>query len=134
MLKKKSVIIFLSLYFPVLVWMGFIFYLSSIPNLKTGASIPTEFVFRKIVHLMEYAILAFLLARIFARGHCLDFKRIFIFSFLIVLIFSLSDELHQSFVIGRSGNFFDVGIDLVGGIIGLLIFEKIAKLFNNQKK
>ncbi len=125
MIDPGKVKIFFLYYIPILVWMGVIFYLSSVPNLKTGAAIPIEFFSRKIAHLTEYAILAGLFARAL-RIYQLDFKRIFVFSLVGVLIFSSSDELHQLFVIGRSGNFFDVGVDLLGSIGGLLIFKKIA--------
>lgn len=117
---------FLLYYIPILVWMGVIFYLSSVPNLKTGvADISLEFVLRKIAHLLEYAILAGLFARAL-RAHQFDFKMILVFSLIGVVIFSLSDEMHQLFVIGRSGNFFDVGVDLIGAVFGLFIFKKIT--------
>jgi len=119
-------------YFPILVWMGFIFLLSSIPSLKTGASIPVELIFRKFAHLTEYAILVWLFARIFYQLCHLSLRMTFIFSLLGVFLFSLSDEFHQFFVVGRSGNFFDVGFDLLGAVIGLIILWKYVVL-NNKK-
>lgn len=110
--------------------MGFIFYLSSIPNLKTGAAIPIELVFRKSAHLTEYAVLSFLFSRIFFHKFKLDYKRVLFFSLISSFLFALSDEFHQLFVLGRSGNLFDVGFDLVGIGLGLFIFWKI---FFNKK-
>lgn len=39
-------------------------------------------------------------------------------------LYSLSDEIHQLFVPGRSFQLMDLGLDLLGGIIGLIIYER----------
>ena len=40
---------------------------------------------------------------------------------LAALAYAFTDESHQTFVIGRSGNFFDVGIDSLGILVGVLV-------------
>ena len=124
--KSKKLKDFVRFYFPVLIWMGIIFYLSSIPSLKSGASVIfVEIILRKIAHLMEYAILAFLIFRIFfINKQCLFLKSLLI-SLLIIFLYSVGDEVHQLFVEDRAGKIIDVGIDLIGGIIGLLIAKLI---------
>ena len=50
-----------------------------------------------------------------------DFKKTGILSFLFSVIYALSDEFHQSFVLGRDGNIVDVLIDSSGALVGILV-------------
>jgi hypothetical protein len=59
MLKKT-----LYYWIPLLLWCYLIFYLSGIPNLKTDLG-TIDFVFRKIAHMTEYAVLFLLSYRAF---------------------------------------------------------------------
>jgi VanZ family protein len=52
-------------------------------------------------------------------------KKYILYSLLICLIYSISDEVHQIFVPGRSGEVFDVLIDTLGSFIGINILYKI---------
>ena len=45
-------------------------------------------------------------------------------SLLICLIYAFSDEIHQLFVLGRSGEFRDVLIDFCGSILGYFIINR----------
>ncbi|MDA3815031.1 MAG: VanZ family protein [Patescibacteria group bacterium] len=131
MFSFKKIENFFVFYLPILLWMGFIFYLSSLPNLKTGvASVSMEFILRKVAHLLEYAFLAFLFGRLFDNMYHSSKRKIFLLSLLGVLLFSLSDEFHQIFVEGRFGNVIDVGIDLLGGFLGLIFFLNIKNQLN----
>ncbi len=58
----------LSLWGPVFLWAGLIFYFSSIPDGRTGgvSELP-ELMFRKMAHLFVYGVLAFFLARALAE-------------------------------------------------------------------
>ncbi|MBD3282071.1 MAG: VanZ family protein [Candidatus Portnoybacteria bacterium] len=93
---------------PIIIWMGIIFYLSSIPGLQSG--LDNDFILRKIAHIMEYAILTFLLLRAF---NAKTTKKILITA-LISIAYAASDEYHQSFVLNRHGSLIDVGIDSIG--------------------
>jgi VanZ family protein len=53
---------------------------------------------------------------------------------LRLFIFSLSDEFHQLFVVGRSGNFLDVGFDLSGAMIGGILFWRYVVLTNKKEQ
>lgn len=102
-----------------LLWMGFIFYLSSFPDLSLkGEFAPYDFILRKIAHVTEYAVLSFLLKRNF-HGYVL--------TGLLSFAYAITDEIHQYFVPGRSGNFADLGIDAVGVLIGLIVYYWITK-------
>jgi VanZ family protein len=77
---------------------------------------------RKAGHLTEYAILAWLLARAF-RTSTVEFlrRRWFWSALTLVVVYSLSDEFHQSFVPTRGASFHDSLIDSAGGLLALLM-------------
>ena len=116
---------FLKYWAPVIIWMGVIFTLSAIPNLKTN--LEQDFLLRKIAHMVEFAILTLLLYRaIKNEGHKIN--KAIIYSLIIAFFYAFSDEFHQLFVRGRHGSLKDVGIDS----IGILIFS-IACYYKNRK-
>ena len=56
----------------------------------------------------------------------IEYKLVLI-SILVVLLYSISDEVHQLFVPGRSGEAFDVMIDTMGGFISTNILYLIYR-------
>ena len=44
-----------------------------------------------------------------------------------ILLFSVFDEIHQSFVPGRTSSISDIGLDLIGVLIGMTILELTKK-------
>lgn len=104
-------------YLPAILWSGVIFYLSSISGLKTGAeSFFWEVLLRKLAHVFEYIFLSWLIWRILYDCHKFSIAKSFFYSALIVLIFALSDELHQVFVDGRAGRMADIAVDFSAAI------------------
>ena len=77
---------------------------------------------RKAGHLTEYAILAWLAARAF-RTSSNEFlhRSWFLAALILVALYSLSDEFHQSFVSSRGASLHDCAIDTAGGL-AILIF------------
>lgn len=102
---------------PVILWAGVIFWLSSIPDLKT--ELKEDFILRKIAHILEFAILTFLLFRAIAVDKPL--VRSIIYSSIIALFYAFSDEFHQFFTRGRQGSLKDVAIDSIGILIVVLL-------------
>jgi VanZ family protein len=86
---------------------------------------------RKLAHFTEYAILGFLTV-----NFCLSFNMLYayIFSALICFLYAMSDEFHQLFVTGRSGQFKDVLIDTFGSITMIFIINLLNKVKNNHLK
>lgn len=109
----------LKFWLPVLIWTGIIFSFSSVPELKSG--LDQDFLLRKIAHILEFAILTFLLIRALNKER-ISIKRIAIYSFVFAIFYALTDEYHQSFVWGRQGSLKDVGIDGIGILIMSLIW------------
>ena len=78
---------------------------------------------RKIAHFLEYALLALLAARAFSSSsQRLLQRRWFLISLLLVVLYSLSDEYHQSFVQGRGASIYDSFIDMSGGLAALILY------------
>ncbi len=128
-------------YGPLILWMIFIFSASSgrfsasntskfirplllfiFPDMSEESLIFAHFIIRKLAHLVEYAVLALLAARAF-RDSSRQFLRRhrFLSSLLVVAVYALSDEYHQSFNPSRTGSIYDSLIDITGGLLALLL-------------
>lgn len=120
---------FIYLYSPVLVWMIFIFWLSSIPHLQATSNPFWNFVTRKSAHISEFGILGILLYRAFG------FKKTYL-AVLIALLYAGSDEYHQSFVPQRVGVLSDIIYDLSGILLGIGVvkWKKSAAVAKQPKK
>ena len=113
-----------------------IFLFSKQPEVESTKLASNLFV-RKLGHFSEYAILGFFafayFSNIFQTGReKIQLETSFFISFLFCFSYAVSDEFHQTFVIGRDGNFIDVLIDSVGVLFGIMIsyillFLKIFK-------
>lgn len=87
---------------------------------------------RKAAHMTEYAMLAILLGIHFFTIK-VSTKKFFILNISICVLYAMSDEFHQLFVDGRSGQIGDVGIDSIGVVFGTLIFYLFIKKNMNRK-
>ena len=87
-----------------------------------------HFITRKAGHFTEYAVLAFLARRAFITSSR-DFLQRYWFQLglLLVVIYGLLDEFHQSFVPSRTASIYDSAIDVAGGFTVLLIFYVYGK-------
>lgn len=127
-MKNKSTTQRILIYWiPVLIWAGFIFYLSDISGLRGGFSTPVEIVLRKIAHAGEFGFLAIFVLLLLTKGYSVELKKSVMISLLLVALYALSDELHQSFVAARDGNFKDVTVDILGAYIFLHLAVFVMK-------
>lgn len=100
------------------------------PHLSEGTLKILQFVVRKAGHFTEYAILALLAARAFrTSARELVRKRWFWASLLLIVVYSLSDEFHQSFYPSRTASIYDCMIDSLGGLTALVLLA-----FRNRSK
>ncbi len=81
---------------------------------------------RKMAHFTIYMILG-ILVTLLVREYNVSFYKCLFISLLVCLLYSISDEVHQLFVSGRSGEIRDVLIDTSGSFIGIFIFNKLFK-------
>ncbi len=115
--------IFRAYYAPIILWMTVIFLLSSIPgDGEQHAMRPLAYAVRKLAHVAEYAVLGFLLARLFLFHFHETVRHALVLSVLGGLIYAMSDEIHQVFVFGRQGKFTDVLFDGLGLVLGAWAF------------
>lgn len=115
---------FLKLWAPVIVWAGFIFFLSGVPNLKTD--LEYDFLLRKIGHIAEYFILTAFLYRAFKGSFNISVFSLFMYPAVLAFFYAVSDEIHQYFVLGRFCSVRDVLIDSLG-IMAFCILVRIKK-------
>ncbi len=81
-----------------------------------------EFPVRKMAHATEYAILGCLLTNL---CQSLSMKKAYMWSWLMGNAYAATDEFHQLFVPGRSGQITDVMLDSVGCLTGCLLIYLI---------
>lgn len=132
---------------PLVLWIGVIFYFSGpeasfnqtsriigpllhffFPDIMPETQATIHAIVRKTAHFTEYAVLAFLAVRAFLTSavSMLSQMPFLLALFLVVLIASL-DEFNQSFEASRTGSFWDVLIDISGGlvmIVTLVLFHR----------
>jgi len=132
-----------SRYFPLIAWLVFISYASSdnfsadntsriigplvlwlFPNTSAETLTTIHLITRKAAHFTEYAILAFLAARAFRTSPRPALaNRWFLVSLILIVVYALIDEYHQTFVPTRTGSIFDSLIDVTGGLATLLVIR-----------
>ena len=96
---------------------------------------PTDvltFMTRKAAHTVAYLVLG-VLAYSAVRNHGLPARRVAMIAVCIVVAYAISDEVHQLFVPGRSGELRDVLIDSVAGAVGILVSYFIYSKYLLQK-
>lgn len=119
--RKSLFKVLIVFWAPVLLWMGYIFYFSSLQ----GKDIPSLFPFQDIFfHCLTYLVLAFLFSRAVKNTFLIDsMNKIIIITLIFGIVYGLSDELHQAFVPGRNASSFDLLIDAAGSLFGGLIYK-----------
>jgi VanZ family protein len=100
----------------VAAWMAVIFFLSAQPTLPHVVFSLSDALQDVMGHFVAYAILTGLLYWALTG---VGSARPALFTFLIVFLYALSDEFHQSFVPGRNPDPFDVATDLAGAAAAL---------------
>ena len=87
-------------------------------------------VVRKSAHFSIYTCLG-ILTYTFTGTYNLNIKKRIIYTIAFCLAYACSDEFHQTFVEGRSGEIRDVCIDTSGSFFGALIVMGVQKIKNN---
>lgn len=131
-------------FIPAIIWMIFIFIMSHTNGndssnqsnfiaqiilgfINVDLNILT-FIIQKIAHMCEYALLFLLIY--YGLHKTIKYQYKLLISLIISILYACSDEFHQIFISGRSGQFKDVIIDTIGMIIMLLIIY----LWQKEKK
>ena len=88
-------------------------------------------VIRKLAHYTIYTIGGIVIFN-YAKTTEKSKKEKILYSIAFGACYAITDEIHQFFVSGRSARIFDVGIDTLGVITGILIYLAIMKLLRQQ--
>ncbi len=87
---------------------------------KNEAVEKSQTIIRKGAHLSIYALVGLLMMNLMCT-YKISNKNKFLITILVGIIYASSDEIHQSFIPGRTAAFTDVCIDTCGAILGSLI-------------
>lgn len=100
---------------------------------QTAFAKKIEYPVRKGAHMTEYAILGVLI-RFCWKDKKDGRKRRAVSSWFLTVAYASTDEFHQLFVPGRSGQVKDVMIDSVGAAIGIFLISFIYFLYEKKQK
>lgn len=85
---------------------------------------------RKSAHFFIYFVLGITLIS-FLREFSIPLRRILLLSIFLAFLYACSDEVHQLFVVGRSGQISDVLLDTFGATVGIGVYYF---LFRKKRK
>lgn len=88
---------------------------------------------RKNAHFIAYFILGVLLVNAFGRWNDLR-RRELLISFGVAVLYAASDEFHQLFIEGRSGELRDVLIDSAGAATGIFLCWAAASVLTKRNR
>jgi len=139
--RASTFSLFAHYWLPPILWMGFIFWMSTgtfssehtspmvgkilsflVPGISSEAAELIHLIIRKAAHVTEYFILGLLIFRAFRGSSTSSWScRWPFFAIIVVVLCALSDEFHQFFVPVREASVLDVGMDTAGGILAQLV-------------
>jgi VanZ family protein len=142
---------------PVLLWMGFIFVMSTDAGSSTHTSSVLEpvvqwidptisaeqfdfvhFLVRKSAHFTEYAVLALLMLRALRSSLLSNVGRWSLRAAGVTLLasaaYATTDEFHQSFVMGRTASLHDIMVDSCGALVAIVVAGLMARDFKREPK
>ncbi len=114
----------------LILWLLVIFYFSSRP----GSAYPTDtslgyFLERKGAHVFEYAVLVVILIPFLRRFFREEkFWEVSLLAVFLAGFYGVTDEIHQYFTPFRGAKLSDVGIDIFGATLGVMIIYIIRKI------
>ena len=117
---------FVRYWLPMIGWMAVIFFLSGRSSVQVADEPLLNFIFFKTLHVIEYSILYILTLRALRQSmHFKERVSMLVVAFFIVVLYAVTDEIHQLFVPTREGRFRDVIIDATGANLSWLLIEKL---------
>lgn len=154
MLNRKKLVMILS-WTMLFLWMLFIFNLSSqVADESKGLSgVVVDYIvktvekanldldldidgfhhiIRKCAHFTAYLILGAFAVNALKKSE-IKGQRVFFLALLFCVLYAISDEFHQLFVLGRSGEINDVVIDSIGSITGIWIYSKLIRIIDGLR-
>ena len=125
-MKRNSQNSILGRWLPVFLWAAVIFALSSIQQITVAEFFIWDFAAKKVAHLTEYAVLYALFLRATEKN--------WVLSFVMTMVYAASDEIHQSYVPGRTAAVYDLAFDFSGASISAYIIWKLKQIHPKKQK
>jgi VanZ family protein len=120
----------LFFWMPVFAYCIVIFALSAQQKAISAPGIPSG---DQLLHVVQYSILGFLMARAFFTLHPRRSQAVLLgVSIILSVLFAFSDEIHQFFVSGRTASLTDVMADGVGASIGTIVYWGWLGAYNGK--
>lgn len=93
---------------------------------------------RKAAHFLIYFVLGITIISFF-REFLISIRKLILLSIFLAFLYACSDEIHQLFVSGRSGQISDVLLDTIGASIGIIFYyllfrKKLRVIYYEQKE
>ncbi len=122
--------------YQIVSWQNQVFQLEKGEEELVAQADSMQFSIRKCAHMSEYAVLAVLF---FIHLGCypLRIRWAALLSWVFTVCYAATDEWHQRFIAGRSGEIRDVCIDGIGGLLGLaavMLLVQIVRMRKDKKK
>lgn len=115
--RSSAFRLFFHYWLPLIAYSGLIVYQSHYP---APDSIPNLPYIDKLLHTGGYGLLGLLFCRAYRSGWPAASPRSLArYAVLSTALFGLSDEIHQSFVVFRTADAWDVLADAIGGALGV---------------
>lgn len=153
-MKEKKKIIITSIL--IILWMIAVFYLSNqkaeessqlsggitltilkILNLTEKQTVEQQLILgniiRKLAHFLLYTF-GGILIMLHINCYPINKHKKILLSWIIGTFYAITDEIHQLFVLGRSGEIRDVCIDSFGVITGIIILLLVLKIIEKIRK
>ena len=94
------------------------------------------FLVRKGAHIFAYFVLGILAFNALWRVDLSKFKfnRPTVLSIIVCALYAASDEFHQLFISGRSGEIRDIMIDSCAAMVGIFIISIFVRMLQKSKK
>ncbi|WP_245723030.1 VanZ family protein [Natribacillus halophilus] len=140
-------------WFLVIGWMGLIFYFSHQSGEDSSALSgglteniyhllpfwPTDMesfhsLIRKAAHVGVYFGLGILVIHAFRVTMATRPRRLIIWAWILCTCYAITDEIHQLFIPGRSGEVSDVVLDSIGALVGIGLYVVLWKKFASKKE
>jgi VanZ family protein len=114
-----SAIRLLGRWLPALLWAALIYVASDQSRLPQAPNHLLDVLLKKSGHFAAYALLAMLVLQALGGPSGGRTRRRFVLTWLLAVLYAITDEIHQSYVPGRTAAALDVVIDGAGALLGL---------------
>jgi VanZ family protein len=109
--------------------MAVIFLLSAQSGLRVTADPGVDLPIRHVAHMLTYGLLAALLLYGLSWKYSGTWNaRLAGLAVALATLYGATDELHQTFVPGRTGNLVDIGWDLLGAVLGVTAYRLYPRM------